>query len=83
MVKRWFVCMTALAALVVTGCSIPQCPPPGERPLSVGCVRSCTSFELDRGDWEVSRRTAVWEAQEAREGLPPETIGPPRGGEVT
>ena len=75
MVKRWFVCMTALAALAVTGCQLPHCPPPAERPLSMGCVSSCSNFELDRGDWEVSRRTAVWKVQEARENRPPETIG--------
>lgn len=75
MARRSFVCMAALAALVVTGCRSSRCPPPAERVLDIGCVDSSGPIKLDRGDWTVSQRTAVWKVMEARVDLPPHAIG--------
>jgi len=66
--------MAALAVLVVTGCQSRR-PPPPERTLAVGCVDSSSPITLDRGDWTVSQRTAVWRVKEARVNLPPQTVG--------
>ena len=68
--------MAALAALLVTGCATPNwCPPPAERTLSIGCAESAAPLRLDRGDWLVSQRTAVWKVLESQPGLPPKHVG--------
>lgn len=73
--RKWFGCMAALAVMVVAGCQSRDCPPPPRRALSIGCIESNAPFELDRGDWMVSRRTAVWNVMKAREGRPPVRVG--------
>ena len=76
MAKHWLIFMIALSALVVTGCcGTSTCPPPEEPVLDIGCIESCSPMTLDRGDWTVSRRTAVWKVQESQVNAPPKTIG--------
>jgi len=86
MAMRWYVCIVALTALMATGCSITgacrpaeDCgpgsrPPPPERVLSLGCTEG-GPLRLDRGDWAVSRQSAVWKVLETQEGSPPRHIG--------
>ena len=76
MAKQWLIFMIALSALGTTGCcGSSRCPPPGEPVLDIGCVDSYSPLTLDRGDWRVSRRTAVWQVQASQVNAPPKTIG--------
>ena len=76
MAKHWLIFTIALSALVVSGCRGPsRCPPPDEPVLDIGCVESSSPLTLDRGDWTVSRRTAVWKVQVSPVNAPPKTVG--------
>ena len=76
MAKHWLIFVIVSSALVTTGCcGSSRCPPPGEPVLDLGCVDSSSPLTLDRGDWTVSRRTAVWKVQESQVNAPPRTIG--------
>lgn len=87
MAMRWIVCIFALAALMVTGCSVtgrctsdgdcgPGSRPPDPEPvLSLGCMQTCGPLELDRGDWAVSRLGGVWKALESQPDRPPRHVG--------
>lgn len=75
MLRLVIVCVAALGVLQVTACSGTPCPPPPERTLSIGCVESKDALRLDRGDWQVSRRTAVWKVLASRPDRPPVLVG--------
>ena len=76
MAKHWLIFMIALSSLVIGGCcGTTPCPPPDEPVLDIGCIESSSPLTLDRGDWTVSRRTAVWKVQESQVNAPPKTIG--------
>ena len=75
MLRLVIVCVAALGVLQVTACCGTPCPPPPERTLSIGCVESKDALRLDRGDWQVSRRTAVWKVLASRPDSPPVLVG--------
>ncbi len=87
MAIRWYVCISALAALLVTGCAVvgtcdngpysgPGAYPPEPEPVhSVGCYETRQSLNLDRGDWAVAQRTKVWKVLEYPAGELPNHIG--------
>ena len=76
MAKHWLIFMIVLSAVVTAGCtSANRCPEPEEPVLDIGCIDACHPLTLDRGDWTVSRRTAVWKVQESVVNAPPKTIG--------
>lgn len=76
MARIAFIGFAALAVLVVTGCTgMKKCPAPPDPLHSIGCHTSSAPLRLDRGDWMVSQRTAVWKVLESQAGTTPRHIG--------